>query len=78
MVNAVDDILIKIDNSGRVEAAERWKAKALIIFFYAEMYRHLKDIEHILNHINKLKEAFNFSEKELKELEDESRKYVEF
>ncbi len=78
MVNAVDDILRKIESGEYDETRERMKAKALIVFFYAEMYRHLKDIEHILNHINRLRVRFGFSEEELKDLEKESKEYVEF
>ncbi|MCW7079310.1 MAG: hypothetical protein OCU22_09335 [Canidatus Methanoxibalbensis ujae] len=78
MVNAVDDILRRLDNKEADETRERMKAKALIVFFYAEMYRHLKDIEHILNHINRLRVRFGFTEEELRKLEEESKEYVEF
>ena len=56
----------------------REEAKALIIFFYAEMQRHQRDVFDIRRKIKRVAEKHGIDDKELEELYWASQQFVDF
>ena len=77
-MDAAKEILEKVREDEREKVRQRIKAEALIIFLYAEMKRHLNDVAAILRNINRLAVELDIDNEDLKRLERESEKYVEF
>jgi len=65
-----------------VNAVECWwskeQAKALITFLLAERERHRKDIDGIDKAINRLKERYGISDKEIRGCEEMARIFINF
>ena len=78
LMDAAKEILEKVREDEREKVRQRIKVEALIIFLYAEMKRHLNDVAAILRNINRLAVELDIDNEDLKRLEKESEKYVEF